>query len=175
MSFKKDDKPTRKMQRLQGFDYNNSRYYFLTICVKDKRCILSTIQPGDVIQPASIRLSDIGNVVNSYIVSSDKIDGITILNYVIMPNHIHVLLQYIGNDGSSRAPTPTNAAIPHYVSTLKRLINRRIGENIWQRGYYDHTIRDENDYRSVWTYIDNNPAHWAEDKYYSTSILRRKK
>ena len=40
-------------------------------------------------------------------------------------------------------------------------------ENIWQRSYYDHIIRDEDDYLKIWEYIDNNPAKWIEDKYHT--------
>ena len=74
------------------------------------------------------------------------------------------------NDGSSRAPTPTNSVIARYVSGLKRLVNREIGYNIWQRGYYDHIIRNEDDYRNTWLYISNNPACWAEDQYYISYV-----
>lgn len=41
-----------------------------------------------------------------------------------------------------------------------------IQETIWQRSYYEHVIRSEDDYKNTWLYIDNNPAHWAEDEYY---------
>jgi REP element-mobilizing transposase RayT len=62
--------------------------------------------------------------------------------------------------------SPTSHAV---VCTLKSLVTRecrRTGymDKVWQRGYYDHVIRGENDYRKIWDYIDNNPAHWAEDE-----------
>ena len=63
-------------------------------------------------------------------------------------------------------PAPTNAVIPRLVSTLKRFSNKRCGTALWQRGYYEHVIRGEADYREVWEYIDENPAKWAEDDYY---------
>ncbi len=85
---------------------------------------------------------------------------------MVMPNHIHMII-FVGNaDGTSRAPSPTNATIPHLVSTLKRFVNREVGYNIFQRSFYDHIIRDYKDYYRIWKYIDNNPGRWAEDKYY---------
>ncbi len=69
-------------------------------------------------------------------------------------------------NGPSRAPAPTNAMLPHAVSTLKRFVNAELNENIWQRGYYEHVIRNEKDYREIWTYIDQNPAKWMEDRFF---------
>ena len=58
-------------------------------------------------------------------------------------------------------------AVPNAVSALKRLVNRALGRNIWQRSYHDHVIRGEADDREIWQYIDTNPARWAEARYYS--------
>ena len=40
------------------------------------------------------------------------------------------------------------------------------GQRVFQRSYYDHVVRDENDYMAIWEYIDGNPAKWKEDKLY---------
>ena len=40
------------------------------------------------------------------------------------------------------------------------------GWKLWQRSYFDHIIRNEEDYLRIWQYIDTNPAQWAEDEYY---------
>ena len=158
--------PNRKRTRLAGYSYSTYNRYFLTICTKDKVKILSHINVGNEIVSAHIRLSPIGTIVNECILSSNNMADIEVENYVIMPNHVHILLRYEGNGGSSRAPTPTNAMIPHYISTLKRFVNKRAGKDIWQRGYHDHIIRNEYDYKSIWNYIDNNPAKWTEDRYF---------
>ena len=52
------------------------------------------------------------------------------------------------------------------IGALKRLVNRSLGHDIWQRSFHEHVIRNENDYREIWEYIDGNPARWAEDRYY---------
>ena len=66
-----------------------------------------------------------------------------------------------------RTPAPTNAVIPHYVSTFKRLCNREFGKDIWQRSFHDHIIRDEAHYQLIWQYIDTNPARWQQDCFYT--------
>ena len=167
-------RPSRKPMRMSGYDYNTNNRYFLTFCTGKRRCILSVIRPGDIFNPAILTLTETGVIVDKFIKSSENVPGILVDHYVIMPNHVHILLTLIQdemvsaelNDGSSRAPTPTNSVIARYVSGLKRLVNREIGYNIWQRGYYDHIIRNEDDYRNTWLYISNNPACWAEDQYY---------
>ncbi len=111
-------------------------------------------------------LTKIGRVVEKYILSSNNIEDVTVENFVIMPNHIHILLFVDNPDGTSKAPSPTNGKIPHYVGTLKRFCNKEIGENVFQRSYHDHIIRNETDYRKIYEYIESNPSKWQEDSYY---------
>ena len=82
--------------------------------------------------------------------------------YVIMPDHIHLMVFLENEDyyGTSRTPSPTNEVIPKTVSGFKRLCNKEIGKNIWQRGYYDHVIRNDADYSKHFDYIENNPVLW---------------
>ena len=63
---------------------------------------------------------------------------------------------------------PTSADIPALVSVFKRFVNRKIGQNIWQRSYYDHVIRGRQDYLEIWKYIDENPLRWSDDEYAKT-------
>ena len=90
--------------------------------------------------------------------------GIHIDSYVIMPNHIHILITV--SNGTSGAPSPTNNVIPRFVGALKRLSNRKAGRNVFQRSFYDHVIRDERDYITHLGYINDNPAKWKQDEYY---------
>ena len=61
-----------------------------------------------------------------------------------------------------------NQTIPAFVSTLKRMTNRTAGVQLWQRSYYDHIIRDQLDYDTIWQYIDENPAKWPHDQFYTS-------
>lgn len=100
---------------------------------------------------------------------------VRIEKYVVMPNHIHLLIAIQqGPSGASRTPPPTSArasqVIPMFISTLKRLTNKTAGHALWQRGYYDHIIRSPDDYNTIWHYIDTNPAKWAQDTLYVTDF-----
>ena len=169
----------RKDNRLKHFDYSQNGAYFVTICVKDMKCILSQIIVSksefvgdgapDVPQ---ISLSHFGIIVENEIQKMNDIyDNINVNAYVIMPNHIHLLI-IVSNthtNGTSRAPSPTNSLIARYVSTLKRMTNKQLADNIWQRSYYDHIIRNEEDYLTHLQYIEENPKKWllGKDEYYA--------
>ena len=151
----------------------------MTICTRERKKILSNIiKPssvgvGALDDPSTPRmqLTEIGKIIEKYLLSSEKIPGVKIDRYVIMPDHIHVII-FIYKDeytarkeelskaplkGSSRAPTPTNQMIPHIVSTFKRFCNKEIGDNIFQRGYMEHIVRDREDYETRVRYIYENP------------------
>ena len=72
----------------------------------------------------------------------------------------------INNNGAPRASRPTGALIPRIIGILKRKTNKKYGFQMWQDSYHDHIIRDKEDYRIKWQYIDANPAKWAEDDYF---------
>ena len=73
----------------------------------------------------------------------------------------------LGSIAVGARPWAPTAALPRFVGTVKRLVNREVGENIWQRSFHEHIVRNEKDYLDIWTYIVNNPARWAEDRYFS--------
>ena len=62
-------------------------------------------------------------------------------------------------NGSMWASTPTNK-ISNIVRSIKTLTTKEIGKPIFQRSYYDHIIRNQDDYNEVWEYIENNPKKW---------------
>ncbi|MDD6728860.1 MAG: hypothetical protein PUE08_06565, partial [Eubacteriales bacterium] len=64
-------------------------------------------------------------------------------------------------------PSPTNKAVPFFISTLKRLTNKESNTQLWQRSYYDHIIRNDEDYLNIWQYIESNPSKWQQDKYFN--------
>ena len=164
------DFPQRKPNRIPHFDYSTPGAYFITICTEARLPILGTIVGGGALDAPEVRLTEHGKIVQKYIISGNHIPGITVDKYVIMPNHIHLILLITetAGSGTSKAPSPTNAIIPHFVSTLKRFCHRDIGKKIFQRSYHDHVIRNEAGYLKIWQYIDNNPALWQEDCFYVT-------
>ena len=92
-----------------------------------------------------------------------------IAEYVIMPNHVHMILRISTKDpvkGPMWASAPTDAYIPSLVRSWKTLVSKELGQSIWQRSYYDHIIRDEKDYMVKAEYIATNPARWQKDDYF---------
>ena len=163
------DLPKRKPNRLSYYDYSTPGAYFITICTVNKAPILSKIVGGGAFDAPLVRLTEEGRIAQRYILSGKNIQGVTVHKYVIMPNHIHIIL-IVSHDaicGPSRAPAPTNAVVPHFVSTLKRFCHRDAGKKLFQRSYHDHVIRNESDYLRIWEYIDINPSNWVTDCFYT--------
>ena len=156
------EKPVRKFVRLKEYNYNSSGAYFITICTKDRKKILSNIFVGTGVPDCpQTKLLVYGEIADRYINQlNDFYENISVDKYVIMPDHIHLLISI--SNGQSGTPVPTinnkNSVIAKFVSTFKRFCNKEYGENIWQSRYYDHIIRNEQDYRETWEYIENNPS-----------------
>ena len=168
-----DELPKRTPTRVKNFDYSTPGAYFVTICTEGRKQILSNITVGDgVYDIPCVRLTHIGKIVDKYInVMNETYDNVSVEKYVIMPNHIHMIISILPENptnGLSQAPNPTNAIIPKFVSLFKRYCNREIGHSIFQRSYHDHIIRGVKDYTEIYTYIESNPAKWAEDCYYQS-------
>lgn len=154
----------RKPTRLQGYDYSTPGAYFITICVKDRKQLLSTIVGDDAyIVPQNI-LSQIGLICDKYINNiNTKYENVTVDKYVIMPNHIHMIISL---HGTMMASSPTNS-IESIIRSFKIMVSKEIGISIWQRSYHDHIIRGEKDYQKIWNYIDTNILGWKKDYFYN--------
>ena len=154
--------PIRKSIRLKEYDYSCAGAYFVTICIKDGHEMLGEVAVGDAVRGGShVQLSEIGRVLDSAIVYYHKNSNIQIPNYVIMPNHVHMIVMLLAEAGD-RGRSP----LQHIVRNLKSYITKQIGDSIWQKSFHDRIIRDEEEYQRIAQYIDENPARWAEDEYY---------
>ena len=160
----------RKTPRYQGFDYNSVGMYFITICTKDHKPILSKVGTG-VLDCPQIQLTRMGEIVDKYIKQLDSFyEYMSVESYVIMPNHIHIMLWVKGTEnGPSRTPVPTvqNSVPSRFVSTFKRFCNKEYGMNIWQYRSNDHIIRNRQDYEEHLRYIYENPIRWYYDELYT--------
>ena len=142
---------TRKSPRLQSYDYSQAVIVFVTVCVNNRAKILCSIREPEIEGDApETELFEIGMVVERY---TESIPGID--KYVIMPNHVHMIVE-----------NRTGETISQKIRSWKTLISKEIGKSIWQRSFYDHVIRDEKDYLVKWKYIDDNPIKWASDEYF---------
>ena len=164
--------PERKPLRLQRYDYSGAGYYFVTVCVQNKRNLLrrgTHCAPG----PGFPSLSEMGETVEQTVLEiPSHYPNVKVDKYIVMPNHIHLILVLeAGNGGRTMfAPTPTLSQI---VRMMKETVTKRLRQKIWQKGFYDHIIRNEADYLRIWQYIDTNPAKWEEDEYYTPDATQR--
>ena len=160
--------PKRKGTRLQDFDYNTPGAYFLTVCVENRRCILSRIMENGNISGPTVKLLPYGEVAEKCICQlHDFYENISVESYVIMPNHVHMLLRLKEGDSVRKnASARQNSAISLFVSTFKRFTNKAYGQNIWQARSYDHVIRDETDFNKHLQYIYENPFKWQTDELF---------
>ncbi|MBE6680092.1 MAG: hypothetical protein E7598_06180 [Ruminococcaceae bacterium] len=157
----------RKPTRLKDFDYNMAGAYFITICTRNRRNILSTIVGEGSPLP---QLSHCGKIADKWVQRiAAKYAEISVDNYVIMPNHIHLLLLLTVDDGRGD-PSPTIVAA---IGWLKYQITKEINETcnmddkrIFQRSFHDHVVRNRQDYQEIVKYICENPARWYFDKLY---------
>ena len=155
----------RKPNRLAGFDYSQPGAYFITVCTKDRKCLLSQIVGGDAHIAPYPRLTYAGNVVEKHLRSIPGIGP-----YVIMPNHVHMILHISATDpreGPMWASAPTDVNVSTLVRSWKTLVSKELGQSIWQRSYYDHVIRDQQGYVDKLRYIQENPAKWQRDQYFT--------
>ncbi|WP_367270459.1 transposase [Ruminococcus sp.] len=170
------DRPIRKEHRLSGYDYSRNGAYFVTICTHNKQHYFwdyskpvggdAHIAPpiNDISTSLPYELSEIGQIVRKYIVS---INGI--IKYVIMPDHIHIILRiennYVPNNGAMWASPPTRS-LPKLIRSFKILVTKESGFSPWQRNYYDHIIRNDKELAAIWDYIENNPLNWENDELF---------
>ena len=168
----------RKTPRHQGFNYNSVGVYFVTICTQNRRCMLSHIVGTGVPDCPQVELTKCGEIAEKYIKQLNEFyNYLSVEQYVIMPNHIHLLIwvkknEKMTDNGQSRTPVPTNVdrannVCSQFVSTFKRFCNKEYGENIWQARFYDHIIRNRQDYEEHVKYIYENPIRWYYDELYS--------
>jgi REP element-mobilizing transposase RayT len=197
-----DTLPVRKPNRLSGYDYSRNGAYFITICVKDRAELLGTIESTDnaavganCVRPRSYirprlrvrpQLSKIGTVVENEIFQlSETYGGVYVDCFVIMPNHVHMIIVIDGggtkgrtnegtgggtNEGTDegmRGRTQFAPTVSRVIKQWKGAVTKRIGFPIWQRSYHDHIIRNERDHARIAEYIENNPRNWRDDCFYA--------
>ena len=213
--------PRRKTIRLQNYDYSQNGAYFVTICTAHKRPLFGVVRRGDPFGrppvPAYVELSETGRIVESYLTEiPSHYPDVHLASYVIMPDHIHMILVLAQNQpqraGQCPAPTeesdlsrrrggtpgppattekpappcrrggtpgppattektappcrrggtPGPPALPKIINAFKSLTTRKAGTSLWQRGYYEHILRNQQDFNEAAGYIAGNPVRRME-------------
>ena len=158
--------PKRKTNRLSSDLYGKNGSYFITICSKDRANLFWRFPVGAALRRPPEILNDRGLAVLQQIEKIDDIyDGIiTVDHAVVMPNHVHLLLSiHSERSGGRRNAAPTISSV---VNQFKGSVTKAVGSPCWQKSFYDRIVRDEQEFRKIWEYIDANPGKWTEDKYY---------
>ena len=146
----------RRSIRLAGYDYAQPGAYFVTICTCNRELSLQTDQVKEAVRSVWLGLPA-------------RFSRVVLDEFVVMPNHLHGIIIL--------APTPANEGAASSAATLGQIMrafkslaaieaNRLLGSSgrpFWQRNYYEHVIRDEDELNAVRQYIRDNPGSWLED------------
>jgi putative transposase len=176
--------PNRKSIRLKEYDYARAGAYFVTICSWNKQCVFGTVEED------TVQLNELGRVVEScWQEIPEHFAKVELDEFIIMPNHIHGIIilndqeDYTCRDtihrvressGESKTESfgnPTASSIPTIIRTFKAAVTREsrrlrlfTSERLWQGGYFERIIRNENAMMKAREYIVNNPLEWHFDR-----------
>ena len=155
--------PKRKEIRLGNYDYSACGVYFITICTKQKKPLFWNNVGATCGRPENeYQLSDCGIIVeNEIALLSSVYESVRVDKYIVMPDHIHMLVSIVPDEFGRPQVAPT---ISRVVQQFKGAITKKVGFSLWQKGYYDHIIRGQQDYDEIWQYIDENPLRWVLKK-----------
>ena len=150
-----NDLPKRKKNRLEHYDYSSCGVYFLTICTSKRENYFWDNVGATIGRPQDVILSEYGGIVEESIhCIPDIYPALALESYVIMPDHIHLLLRIRSDENGRPMVAPTMSRI---VQQMKGYITKRIGFPIFQKLFFDHVIRNQQDYEEHLKYIYENP------------------
>lgn len=189
---------SRKRNRMKGFDYSSNNIYFVTICVQNRECCLGYVGTGrdlsvhdsnenhsnenhpnenhsnenreEVLSGIKMNLNLYGKIVEEQIIwLQEQYLYVDIHNYIIMPNHLHLILEIdslVIKDNSVKIKS-LSSLIGAFKTTSSKFIHRKgFGNFAWQRSFHDHIIRNTNAYDNIYTYINLNPQKWHQDCFF---------
>lgn len=192
---------------MKGFDYSSDNLYFVTMCVQDRLCCLGSViliesavgtgrdlsvhnrdesnsnesNPNGFLK--KMELNKFGEIVqNRMYWLSEQYQYVDIHNFVIMPNHVHVIIEINSRKsaGASRGLSVQNEEIKikslsGLIGAFKTTSSKIIHEYgfldfAWQRSFHDHIIRNEKSYLNISNYIDSNPDKWTVDTFFEKNL-----
>ena len=163
-------KNPRKPIRLACFDYSLQGVYFLTICANERKALFGRVMDAGETEEPEVQLNALGRIVERNIgIISTVYPMISVEKYVVMPNHVHLLL-LVKDEYCSDSVRRDKMLIPKAIQSFKASVTRQYKPNggpIWQARYFDHVVRSDDEFLRIWQYIANNPAQWAEDCYHT--------
>jgi putative transposase len=157
--------------RLRGWNYSSDGYYFLTICTYRFECIM-----GEIVDDKML-LSNQGLIAKEELLHSFEIrNELSCIIYVIMPNHIHMIVRLKNTDPNNHGKSEESGLQPKSISSFtggfKSSVTARInnlrnakGAKVWHPRFHDHLIRNNHDFQMIYKYILNNPVAWKKDRF----------
>ena len=154
--------PKRKAIRIADYDYSSPGAYFITVCTANRSKLFWSDRRGELRSPVNVPLSDMGRIVDSEIQKLNTVyEGVRVDQYCVMPDHIHFIISITTGENGRTQFAPT---ISRVIKQFKGSITKQVGRPIWQKSFYDHGIRNQQDYVEIWQYIENNPLKYAWKK-----------
>ncbi len=147
----------RRSIRLPGFDYSQAGAYFVTICSESRRCLFGEISDFRM-QPNSLGLL----VIDCWTRLANDYPFVSLDMWVLMPNHLHAIIWLASNNPSNKTLSQLIAA---FKATSTSCARKALGSQfkLWQRGFFEHIVRNQNDLFRIRDYINTNPISWALD------------
>ena len=161
--------PPRKSPRRSSIDYSTAGYYFVTICSYDREAFF-----GDVVND-QMRLNPAGQAMEDLWVDIPRqFNQVKLDAFVIMPNHIHGIIILEGGITLSRVVQAFKSIATHaYVQGVHQHGWKKFDQHLWQRSFYDHVVRNQEDLLRIQEYILNNPLQWAMDNENPDCLILR--
>ena len=151
-----------------GFDYSQDAIYFVTSCCKNR------IHHFGEIENSIMLLNKYGEIAHNQILWLEtQYPYIELHNFIVMPNHVHILFEInrnltvgMGRDPSQTRIKSVSSIMGAYKTTSSKEIHLMGDDNfIWQRSFHDYIVRDEKRYNNIFNYVNENPARWNEDVF----------
>ena len=143
--------------------FAQTNYYFVTLCTEKNKPLLSQITEQ---APVKKQLSEYGKIVLEELIAIDKrFSNVRIDNYVIMPNHVHLI---VAMEPSKKKCAPTLLDVVNALVSLSQQGCMQAGfrDILFETRFHEHRILDYTEYELIWNYIEKNPSTWHEDRYY---------
>ena len=157
--------PKREKNRLENYDYSQNGAYFITLCTHNRQNLF--ILEGDRVGNDLCVVPPLQNeIILKWIKETEsKFQNIKFEKYVIMPDHIHFIIniteRHAGRSLRDIMQFFKTMTTNDYIKNVKNGKLKSFDKKLWQKSYYDHIIRNQDDYNEKWEYIENNPKKWG--------------
>ena len=159
----------RKSPRLKSYDYSQPGFYFITICTQNRLRLFGNIDNAKMIlTPAGLMINNIWQQIPA------SYQNMVVHECVVMPNHLHGIIQISAHSDQAIVSLSNTVhrfktfTTTQYIKGVNDYKWPRFDKKLWQRGYHEHIIRNQEDYNRLSEYIQTNPLRWKDDRYFES-------